>query len=360
MSQPLSATMGLEKWFFLALAAAVLFLAWQTVQPFVLVLLAAGIAAIMLTPLHVRMERLIRHRKLAAFLLVCGVFLLVALPVFFILLLMVKQASEILQSSLGEAGWLATFDPRSHPLFQSLPAFVQEQVRAWDLHALARNLAQWMFSNVGDLFSSTTRLVLNTFIFFIALYYILVDRQKMYDEILALSPFGDAMDRDIIHRIVLTVRSVVFGAVILAFVQGVLAAIGMSIFGVPGALIWGAITVVAAQVPLFGVGLVMIPAVLYLFFTGSTGAAIGLLIWAAVFVGLSDNVLAPYLIKGATHMHAFLVLIFIFGGLEVFGSIGIIVGPVILAAFLVVIELYKAGMLRGGSVPPPPQESSST
>ena len=107
----------------------------------------------------------------------------------------------------------------------------------------------------------------------------------------------------------------------------------------------GAATVVAALVPLVGSALILVPAVLYLFFTGSTGAALGLLIWSAVVVGLADNLLGPYLIKGTTHMHTFLVLIAVLGGIQAWGYIGIIAGPTILASFLALLELYKSGIL---------------
>ncbi len=119
----------------------------------------------------------------------------------------------------------------------------------------------------------------------------------------------------------------------------------MTIFGVPGSLLWGAVTIIAALVPFVGSSLVLVPAAIYLFISGSTSAAIGLLIWSAVVVGLADNILGPYLIKGTTHMHAFLVLISIFGGIQLFGAVGIIAGPTILAALLAMLELYQSGTI---------------
>ena len=88
----------------------------------------------------------------------------------------------------------------------------------------------------------------------------------------------------------------------------------MTIFGVPGALIWGG-AILAALVPLVGTAVVLIPAILFLF-SGSTGAALGLLIWSVVFVSMADNLIGPYLIGGSTHMHAFLILLSVLGGLS--------------------------------------------
>lgn len=337
-------SMSLERWFFLLISVIVLFLAWTTIQSFVLTLLTAGIAAIVCAPIHERLEQLIKRKKLAAALLVFAVFLLIAVPIFFVLLLMVRQATELLQSSLGDGGWISRVQVAA--MLESLPSFLRERVLALDLNAVAKSVAEWIFGHVDDLFSSSTKFAINTILFFIALYYLLADRNKLRREILILSPFRDTVDEAIMQRIVETVRSVVFGALMVAVTQGIFATIGMSFFGVPGSFLWGAAAVVAAQVPLVGVGLVMVPAIVYLFFTGDMVATVGLTLWSILVVGLVDNLLAPYLMKGTTHMHALLLLVFMLGGIETFGSIGLIVGPTVLSAVLVLVELYKAGVLQ--------------
>lgn len=336
----------ITKWFFLIVSAIVLYLFWQIVQPFAIALLTAGVAAIVFAPLHRGMGKWIKNKKLSAILIVLFTFLVIVLPLFFIAILMVQQAADIIQSSIGENGWLQTFDISAHPLFLSLPAFAQERILTLDVAQIGTGIAEWTFQNVGALFQSTARVLFNTFLFFIALYYFLVDRDRIYKEALELSPLKDKLDASIVHRIVITVRSVVFGALIVALVQGALAAIGLTIFGVPGAILWGGLAVIAAQVPLVGLSLIMVPAVVYLFITSTTASAVGLLIWAVVVVGLVDNVLSPYVIEGKTKMHGLLILISILGGLKIFGSIGFIIGPTILAALMVVLELYKAGILE--------------
>ncbi len=330
-------------WFFLALGAVVLYLSWRVAEPFILVLVAAGIAAVVLTPLDDRLRKYVKREKLSAVLMLVASFFILFVPLFSVGVLMVHQASDIVEVSFGDEGWLQSFDMETFPLFTLLPSLVQEEILSIDLRELGGFAADWAFEHVGNVFSSGVRFVFNTFIFFIALYYFLAERGKIYKEVLELSPFKDRLDAKIVDRIIQTVRGVVFGALVVALVQGILASIGMTIFGVPGALLWGSLVVIASQVPLLGVGLILIPAVLYLYFTGSAGAALGLLIWAVVVVGLVDNFLSPRIVGGRTNMHSLLVLIAILGGLQMFGPIGFIVGPTILAALLVVTELYKEG-----------------
>ncbi len=342
--------MTIEKWFFLFIAILVIYLFWTIIQPFALVLLSASVFAIILSPINRRLTHVLKHPRISAAMIASGVLLLIFVPVLLLSLLMARQASDLIQNSFQDTGWIDGLRQEFLTFMTFLPASMQESIVSFDLTQLSVSVATWAFKNIGFIFSSATTLIVNTFLFFIGLYYLMVEREKIYTEILALTPLNDTIDTAILKRIIDTVRSVVFGVLILAVIQGIVATIGMTIFGVPGALIWGSLTALAALVPLVGSALIMIPAILYLFITGSTGAGIGLLIWAVVVVGLADNILGPYLIKGTTRMHAFLVLISVLGGLQIYGSIGIIAGPTILAALLALLELYQSGILTTGKL----------
>ena len=121
-----------------------------------------------------------------------------------------------------------------------------------------------------------------------------------------------------------------------------IATIGFYIFGVPEPLLWGAFTVVAALVPTVGTSISLIPAVVYLAVTGNSGAAIGLTIWGVVAVGLIDNFLGPKLIGGSTKLHPVLVLIAIIGGIQLFGILGFLIGPIIMAIFIAMLEMFRS------------------
>lgn len=342
--------MDLQKYFFLLITAVIVYLFWTVIEPFALVLLSAGVFAIILSPLDQWLNTHLKHPRTSAAIISLGVVMLIFVPMLLLSLVMVHQAADLIEYSFGDAGWIEGFKNILRPVISLLPETVQTSILTYDFSQLGVTIASWAFHNIGNVFSSATTLFLNTVLFFIALYYLIIDREKLYAELLSLSPLKDRIDAKILKRIVGTVRSVVFGVLILAFVQGVFAAIGMSLFGVPGALIWGSVTMLAALVPMVGSALVLVPAVLYLLFTGSTTAALGLLIWAIIIVGLVDNVLGPYLIRGTTHMHAFLVLISVLGGIQTFGYIGVIAGPTILAALFALIELYQSGILTKGKL----------
>lgn len=342
--------MTIEKWFFLLVMGVVLYLFWQIIQPFILVIIVAGVVTVILSPIDRRLKKLLKRPRLSAALLSIATFFLVFIPLLIILFLMVTQASDLVRTATNDTSWLDQLNPATSPLIQALPEVIQQEIATIDIGAIGKSVASWAFDNIGNIFSSSTKLILNTFIFFLCLYYLLVNRERLYTETLAISPLDDKTDEKLLKRIVNTIRGVVFGVLLVALIQGIIAGIGMTIFGVPGSLLWGALTAIAGLVPLLGTAVVLVPAVLYLFFTGSTASALGLLIWSLVFVSTIDNLIGPHLIGGKAHLNSFLVLISVLGGLTAFGSVGAIAGPSILAGLLGLIELYKSGILTTGRI----------
>ena len=89
-----------------------------------------------------------------------------------------------------------------------------------------------------------------------------------------------------------------------------------------------------------GTGVITFPAAFYLMATGAIPAGVGLLIWGVLIVGLIDNILRPFLMNRDTHIHSFLILLSVFGGLSYFGPIGFLAGPIVLAFFFVLLDIY--------------------
>lgn len=336
----------IAKWFFLLIFTVISFLFWKVLEPFILVLLTAIIAAILVAPIERHVREWIGHPKISAFVMVLLVFAVVILPLATLALVAADQAVQIVQDTLANPVWLNAFDVRTLPFVNSLPNILVTQITQIDPGELLRTVAAWAVQNIGTVFASSADVIFKTFIFFVSLYYFLLDREKIKAEVIALSPLKISIDKNITSRLIETVRGVVFGSLIVAVVQGIVAGVGLAIFGVPGPLIWAGLVVIAAQVPMLGTSMIMLPAVGFLLVSGHTPQAIGLLIWSMCAVGLVDNFLQPIIVGNRTRMHALLILLSMLGGLNAFGPIGFILGPTVLAAFLVLLELYKSGILE--------------
>ena len=125
-----------------------------------------------------------------------------------------------------------------------------------------------------------------------------------------------------------------------------MALLGFWMFGVPAPLLWSAMVVFAALIPLLGSPLAWVPAALYLFYDGETGRAIGLLLYGVVLISGIDNVVKPLILKGAAQIHMLLGFLSILGGLFAFGPKGLIVGPVVLSLVLSAYRIYRYDVLR--------------
>ena len=158
--------------------------------------------------------------------------------------------------------------------------------------------------------------------------------------LIELSPLNDKEDEGVFDRLELAVNSVIKGNLVIALVQGVLTTIGFMLFGVPNAILWGTVAAVAALIPGIGTGLVFIPAVAFLFFTGANVPAFGLFIWGALGVGLIDNFLGPKLVGSGMKLHPLLVLLSVLGGLMYFSPAGVFLGPLSLSLLFALLSIY--------------------
>jgi len=140
----------------------------------------------------------------------------------------------------------------------------------------------------------------------------------------------------------MAVKGVVQGAFTVALIQGAVSTIGFFIFGVPEPLLWGVFTVLVALVPTVGTMLSLVPAVLYLLISGHTGAGIGMAIWAWLSISSIDNFISPRLIGHKTKLHPLVSLLSVLGGISIFGYLGFLIGPIIAAIFMTLLEIYAS------------------
>ena len=154
----------------------------------------------------------------------------------------------------------------------------------------------------------------------ISLFYFLKDGERIVKRLVAVSPLADSYDEQIMKRVGLVLNSIVRGSLIIALTKGFLTALGFAIFGIPNPILWGVVSALASFIPVVGSSIVIVPAILYLFVTSSYAGAIGFAVWGVALVGLSDNLLSPILMKKGTHIHPFIILLSIFGGLGLFST----------------------------------------
>lgn len=328
----------IEYVFFFSLLLAAGYMAWRIVAPFFTALALALIIVVICYPLYERVVRFTpRHNRTAASLLTTLlVVVAVVLPLTLISTILVRETVEFYQT-LGDGQELSLEN-----YLNGFEMVVQRYVPGFEINLTEqlRQSAGWLTQNLGAIFAGTVSTLFVFFISLIGAFYFFRDGKEFIRVLIKISPLPEVEDEVILRRLTQAVRSVVVGTVLIALIQGTLAAIGFTIFGVPQAVLWGTIAAVGALIPGAGTMVVTVPAVIYLFMTGETGSALGLLLWGATVVGTIDNFLGPYLMSRGSNLHPFITLIAVLGGMALFGPIGFIIGPVIMNLFIVLLEVY--------------------
>jgi len=324
-------------YFFVALFIAVLLFTGALFLPFLAPVSLALMSAVILRPVYKSFVDITKGRAgFASSLTIIFAAIVIVCPLFILGTQILKESYDLYSSiqDHGLGGMDKTITSLLEPVKKIYPALnvnVEEYVRS---------VAGWILANLGNLFTFTASTIFGFFLWILTLYYLLKDGKKLRTLIKKLSPLADKYDEQIISTLESAVNSIVRGSLIMAIVQGVFIGIGFYVFGIDNAILWGTIASISTLVPSIGTALVVIPAVFYLFVTGSIGAAIGLAIWGTFAVGTIDNLLLPYLFRRGLKSHPLPLLLSILGGISMFGPIGIFLGPLVIALLIALMDIY--------------------
>ena len=209
-----------------------------------------------------------------------------------------------------------------------------------DLTPYIQQVLGLLIGDIGPIFSGVLSIVGTLFLSFFALYYFLKDGSKLRAEIVAHGPLPAAHAEEVLTRLYARAGSVIRGSILVAALYGMLTGIGFFIFGLPSAILWGAVTAVASFIPGIGVLLIVVPGIVSLYLGGNIVAAVGLAAWTFVMSSSIEMYLRPRLLGGKEKIHPMLMLFAVLGGLSFFGPIGLLLGPLALSLLLALLESY--------------------
>lgn len=333
--------------FLLAILAGMFILTFFILKPFLATLALAAICAVVLHPVYKKISKLIgNHEAIAASITVILSIICIIIPLTLLGTQMVREAIQLYgsfsQVEDKQSSLILVIDNIGQTSERFIPgtgnyfANISSNITIYIKQALA-----WLIGNLGQALSSASVLLLDLFIFFMCFYYLLKDGEWLKKSIIKLSPLDDTDDETVFKRLESSVNSIIKGNLVIAFVQGILMAIGFYLFGLPNGVLWGSVAIIASLVPRIGTAIVLVPAVLYLFVIGNTTQAIGLAVWGTLIVGLIDNIMGPKLIGKHLQLHPVFVLLSVLGGLVLFGPIGIFLGPLVISLLFALLSVYS-------------------
>jgi predicted PurR-regulated permease PerM len=341
--------------FFLLFAS--IYASFRLLQPYLNAIILAAILSILLAPAHRKIEQWVRGRKNLAALLSCLLLILViVLPLTFMLFALIQQG---IQSATAIYDWIAAGKHETlldTPWMQKLTALADQylpdiqkffpdlKVENLQLDKLLLNLSsslgKVLLNQGGSLFGNVTAVIWNFFLMIFAFYFIIRDREKIFKAILHLIPLSGTQEERIINKITAVSKSAILGTLVTAMAQGAASGIGFAIVGFPG-LFWGAVMGFASLIPVIGMTLIWVPAASYLFLTERWGYGIFMVIWFILIVGSIDNFLRPLFMKAGEDTSMLLIFFALLGGLNSFGLIGLLYGPLILGLMLILLYIYS-------------------
>lgn len=187
----------------------------------------------------------------------------------------------------------------------------------------------------------------NILMLLFVLYFLLIGGTRMEDYCRAMLPFNSVVARNAMREIYMIVRTNAIGIPLIAIVQGTVAYVGYLVCGVHSALFWSVITCFATVLPVVGAALVWVPLALVLGVENHWGAAIGLMIYGTVIITQSDNVIRLVLQKKMADTHPVVTILGVIIGLPLFGFMGVIFGPLVLAMFVFFVHIFKRKYIDG-------------
>jgi len=203
------------------------------------------------------------------------------------------------------------------------------------------NFLQQLAKYVPSLLNSVAEVAINLVVAFFVLYFMQVYNTQMERTIYNFIPFSQKSKNEIWEEVNMMVRSNAIGIPILGLCQGLVAIVGYMIFGVDNAILWGLITGVASIIPVVGTMAVWVPICLVVFATGSVGNGIGLTLYCLLLVGSIDNILRFTILKKLGDVPPLITVFGVLLGLNMFGVLGLIFGPLILSSIFVLFKVYN-------------------
>jgi predicted PurR-regulated permease PerM len=320
----------------LIMLLALIVLSFFLLQPILLSAILGIILAFVFMPIYKWLYKKTNSKNLSATILCILLVLLIVIPFWFLTPILINQSIKIYL-----AAQKADFVTPLTSIFPDL--FATEEFSAQVgpiLQSFVTKTANSGVNLFAKLILDSPILMLQSLVVLFAFFFMLRDEEDFLNYIKSILPFSETVHQKLFKQSKEITFSVLYGQIIVGILQGLLVGIGFFLFGVPNALLLTLFAAAAGVFPVIGTTIIWFPVAVYFFIGGGIFSAIGITIFGILSTVL-DNFLKPMIVSRRTQMHSSLVLFGMVGGILFFGIIGFILGPLILAYLLIIIEVYR-------------------
>jgi predicted PurR-regulated permease PerM len=336
-------------WFFLACFLISISLMGWLLSPFISIIVLGTVVAGAFHPVY---RVLAAHGKISpgfASLLTCLlIFFILFVPIVFFVGVLAQEAYELIQ--LAKSPALSSFInthftnsallDRINPLLDSFDIAVTGEDLNKTISDIGRAVGLFLYDQARSIASNTLSFLASFFLMLLVIFFLLIDGPKLVQFIIDLSPLPEDQDVQLIGKFNDMAGAILVGNGLCGAIQGIAGGMVFWLFGLQSAFLWGVIMSLLAFLPIIGIGAVFIPTVIFLFLKGRVGTSLFFLIFYLLLSGGVEYLLKPRIVGKRVQMHTLVVFLSIIGGLNIFGILGIIYGPLIATAFLTLTNIY--------------------
>lgn len=318
-----------------------IYLVFRIYEPFLTALGWAAILVIFFYPMYQGLLRRLSSVQ-AAVISSLAVTILLIVPAIVVTTLFVREAVSIsrgVQHSIVEQhapmiakswSWVAHHVPGLDPnadVFGMLEQGIEKQ-------------AGYLAERLGTILKNIAAFIFDLFVMIFAMFYFFRDGDQIIRGVRSILPFDPEHRETMIAQARDLISASVTTSLIIAAIQGTLGGLGFAIVGLPAPVFWGVAMAFFSLVPVVGSGLIFVPASLWLGLTGHWGRALLLLLICAGVSTVVDNVVRPLLLGGRTELSGLVIFISVVGGVGLFGMLGLVLGPILVATAAGVLAVY--------------------
>lgn len=334
------------RWIALMLATGIaLYLCWQMLRPFVAVLAWAAVLVIVFYPVHRRLVARTKRPATSALLSCLLVVFTILLPVTLMAFALYHELAPFAQNL--QANIASLLDPNS-PVTGRFLGWLNQYVNVDQLRSQeflverlkgmgGATIAGRTLGFVGGVVGVLIEIV---FVIF-TMYYLFRDGHRIVNALPNVLPLERTQSEKNFARTREVISASVYGVLVIASIQGALGGLAFWILGLPSPLVWAVVMTLLSMIPMAGAFIVWVPAAIFLAVSGFWVKAIILAAWGTLIIGTVDNFLRPKLVGEKTKLHELFIFFSVLGGLKVFGILGIVLGPVVLAITLALLDVFR-------------------
>jgi len=334
------------------------YLLYKILAPFLEAIFWAILLAMVSYPVFRKLQRALKIKGfLSAIIMTLLIILVIVIP---FTLLMASLANEVVGTynsveEMIKTGRLQAYVERLReiPVVQTIWARLDQSFglsQTQPLDFLLKNIQQvstFLFNQSSKILKGLSTFLFSFFFTLLSLYYLFKDGDHLFLRVKEILPVP-TKERDLlIGRFQEMVNATIFGGILIAIIQGVLGGLTYWVLGLHSPVLWGTAMAFFSFIPVGGTALIWGPTCIILFIQGAFLEGIILLLIGVIVIGMVDNFLRPFFISSKTRIHPLLLFFAVLGGIQVFGLIGLVAGPLVATLCLTLIEIYVQGIRSG-------------